>query len=82
MNKILAVHPDDKDVVVQPTVGWQELNTQLEESRLFFSPHPGPGAQIGGNALVGETSDIAEIPNLSLWLRNFGFCSYCTRGQG
>ena len=48
MNKVLAIHEDDMDTVVQPAVGWQELNTQLEGKGLFFPPDPGPGAQIGG----------------------------------
>ena len=48
MNNILAIHPDDMDAVVQPAVGWQQLNTVLEKQGLFFPPDPGPGAQIGG----------------------------------
>lgn len=48
MDKILAIHEEDLDVVVQPAVGWQELNTQLEPRGLFFPPDPGPGAKIGG----------------------------------
>ncbi|GAB1310021.1 D-lactate ferricytochrome c oxidoreductase [Madurella fahalii] len=48
MNKILALHRDDLDVVVQPGVGWEELNDQLAEHNLFFPPDPGPGARIGG----------------------------------
>lgn len=48
MNKVLALHKDDLDVVVQPGVGWEELNEQLAEHGLFFPPDPGPGARIGG----------------------------------
>ncbi|KAL2017384.1 hypothetical protein VTK56DRAFT_2227 [Thermocarpiscus australiensis] len=48
MNKVLALHKDDLDVVVQPGVGWEDLNEQLAEHNLFFPPDPGPGAQIGG----------------------------------
>ncbi|KXX75637.1 D-lactate dehydrogenase [cytochrome] 1, mitochondrial [Madurella mycetomatis] len=48
MNKVLALHKDDLDVVVQPGVGWEELNDQLAEYNLFFPPDPGPGARIGG----------------------------------
>jgi len=53
MNKILATHPDDMDVVVQPGVGYEDLNTKLDESNLFFPPDPGPGAQIGGMIAQG-----------------------------
>lgn len=48
MNRILKVHVQDMDVVVQPAVGWEDLNARLAEMDLFFPPDPGPGAQIGG----------------------------------
>lgn len=48
MDKVLALHKDDLDVIVQPGVGWESLNEQLAEDNLFFPPDPGPGAQIGG----------------------------------
>ncbi|TVY81429.1 D-lactate dehydrogenase [cytochrome] [Lachnellula suecica] len=52
MNKILEVHPDDMDVVVQPSVGYLDLNEALSKIDLFFPPDPGPGAQIGG--MIGQ----------------------------
>nr|POE80041.1 d-lactate dehydrogenase [cytochrome], mitochondrial [Quercus suber] len=48
MDKILTLHKDDLDVVVQPAVGWQDLNEELAEHGLFFPPDPGAGAMIGG----------------------------------
>ncbi|KAL2270825.1 hypothetical protein VTJ83DRAFT_196 [Remersonia thermophila] len=48
MNKIVALHKEDLDVVVQPGVGWEDLNEELAQHGLFFPPDPGPGAQIGG----------------------------------
>jgi D-lactate dehydrogenase (cytochrome) len=48
MDKIVALHKTDLDVVVQPAVGWENLNEQLSEDGLFFPPDPGPGALIGG----------------------------------
>ncbi|KAF2105045.1 FAD-binding domain-containing protein [Rhizodiscina lignyota] len=48
MNKVLALHKADLDVVVQPGVGYEDLNSQLAKEGLFFPPDPGPGAQIGG----------------------------------
>ena len=48
MNKIVAVHPDDLDVTVQPGVAYEELNQTIAPRNLFFPPDPGPGAQIGG----------------------------------
>lgn len=48
MNSVIALHPKDMDVVVQPGVGYEELNEQLAPQGLFFPPDPGPGAKIGG----------------------------------
>ncbi|KAL7620656.1 D-lactate ferricytochrome c oxidoreductase [Parahypoxylon ruwenzoriense] len=48
MDKILSLHKDDLDVIVQPAVGWELLNEELGKDNLFFPPDPGPGAQIGG----------------------------------
>jgi D-lactate dehydrogenase (cytochrome) len=53
MNNVLALHKEDLDVVVQPAVGWQELNDQLAQDNLFFPPDPGPGAMIGGMVGTG-----------------------------
>lgn len=48
MDKILSLHKNDLDVVVQPAVGWESLNEELRDQGLFFPPDPGPGAMIGG----------------------------------
>ncbi|KAH3671961.1 hypothetical protein OGAPHI_000147 [Ogataea philodendri] len=48
MNKILRLHEEDLDVVVQPGVDWMELNEYLSPYGLMFGPDPGPGAMIGG----------------------------------
>ncbi|KAK3335320.1 hypothetical protein B0T19DRAFT_4851 [Cercophora scortea] len=48
MDKVLALHKEDLDVVVQPAVRWEELNDDLALEGLFFPPDPGPGAMIGG----------------------------------
>ncbi|KAK0624651.1 hypothetical protein B0T17DRAFT_492754 [Bombardia bombarda] len=48
MDKVLALHKEDLDVVVQPAVRWEELNEDLAADSLFFPPDPGPGAMIGG----------------------------------
>lgn len=61
MSQVLAVHADDMDVVVQPAVGWQELNAQLASLGLFFPPDPGPGAKIGG--MVGLRLTLQLIGN-------------------
>ncbi|KAH3192583.1 hypothetical protein KXV92_002225 [Aspergillus fumigatus] len=38
MNKIIALHEDDMDVVVQPGVNWVDLNEKIKESGLFPRP--------------------------------------------
>ncbi|KAF7622583.1 D-lactate dehydrogenase [Aspergillus flavus] len=53
MNRILAIHKEDLDVVVQPALGWEELNEQISQDGLFFPPDPGPGAMIGGMVGTG-----------------------------
>ncbi|ROW10511.1 hypothetical protein VMCG_02135 [Cytospora schulzeri] len=50
MDQIIQFNQDDMDVVVQPSIGWQDLNEQLLKngSGLFFPVDPGPSAKIGG----------------------------------
>ncbi|KAJ5594297.1 uncharacterized protein N7459_000505 [Penicillium hispanicum] len=48
MNKILEIHEDDMDVVVQPSIQWMDLNEQIKDTGLFFPVDPGPSAMIGG----------------------------------
>ena len=53
MDKIISLHKDDLDVVVQPAVRWELLNEHLAQDDLFFPPDPGPGAMIGGMVGTG-----------------------------
>ncbi|GJX67088.1 D-lactate dehydrogenase [cytochrome], mitochondrial isoform X1 [Tanacetum coccineum] len=48
MKSVKALHVNDMDVVVEPGIGWMELNEYLAPYGLFFPLDPGPGATIGG----------------------------------
>lgn len=69
MNKVLEVHYDDLDCVVQSGVNWLELNEQLSGASLLMGCDCGPNAKIGGmvntNALgVNATKYGAMISNV------------------
>jgi D-lactate dehydrogenase (cytochrome) len=50
MNRVLAVHADDLDCVVEPGVTRQALNDYLRDTGLFFPIDPGANASLGGMA--------------------------------
>ncbi|KAK9777200.1 hypothetical protein AB5N19_12268 [Seiridium cardinale] len=48
MDKIIAFHPDDMDMVVQPGANWVDLNNKIKHDGLFVPLDPSPTATIGG----------------------------------
>lgn len=59
MNRVKALHVEDMDVVVEPGIGWMELNEYLESYGLFFPLDPGPGATIGGMCATRCSGSLA-----------------------
>lgn len=59
MKKIKSLHIEDMDVVVEPGVGWIELNEYLKPYGLFFPLDPGPGATIGGMCATRCSGSLA-----------------------
>ncbi|XP_030448831.1 D-lactate dehydrogenase [cytochrome], mitochondrial [Syzygium oleosum] len=59
MKRVKVLHVEDMDVVVEPGIGWMELNEYLEPYGLFFPLDPGPGATIGGMCATRCSGSLA-----------------------
>ena len=71
MDKIITVHEDDLDAVVQPGVGWEDLNFALQAKRLWFPVDPGPGAKFGGMVGTGcSGTNAGRYGTMREWVIN------------
>ncbi|KAL1565589.1 D-lactate dehydrogenase (cytochrome) [Salvia divinorum] len=59
MKCIKSLNVKDMDVVVEPGIGWMDLNEYLEPYGLFFPLDPGPGATIGGMCATRCSGSLA-----------------------
>jgi D-lactate dehydrogenase (cytochrome) len=50
MNRVLAVHPEDLDCVIEPGITRKALNEQIRDKGVFFPIDPGADASLGGMA--------------------------------
>ncbi|RBR20346.1 uncharacterized protein FIESC28_05310 [Fusarium coffeatum] len=69
MSNIVELNKHDLDCVVQPGIGWMDLNEELATHGLFFPPDPGPGAMIGGMVGTGcSGTNAAAYGTMKDWV--------------
>jgi D-lactate dehydrogenase (cytochrome) len=59
MSRLVAIHPEDFDCVVEPGITRKRLNDDLRDQGLFFPVDPGADASLGGMASTRASGTTA-----------------------